>query len=137
MRPMGFIATTLPPQIPVLRIDGWMVQPRDGTKMTRDMMAPRGGASGGGRRLYLIADAADMARARDALADYQPGHPLAGMPAIRHQPDRHLSMVPAGEKIMNPTRNRRPGALLQRGSRHRHGGARLPRRPARRRHLCL
>ena len=33
--PMGFIATTLPPQIPVLRIDGWMVQPRDGTRLTR------------------------------------------------------------------------------------------------------
>ena len=25
--PMGFIAPSLPPQIPVLRIDGWMVQP--------------------------------------------------------------------------------------------------------------
>ena len=45
--PMGFIATTLPPQIPVLRIDGWMVQPRDGTRITSDMIAPGGGASGG------------------------------------------------------------------------------------------
>ena len=29
--PLGFIAPSLPPQIPVLRIDGWMVQPQDGT----------------------------------------------------------------------------------------------------------
>ena len=37
--PMGFIAPSLPPQIPVLRIDGWMVQPRDGTLFTRQMKA--------------------------------------------------------------------------------------------------
>ena len=69
--PMGFIATTLPPQIPVLRIDGWMVQPRDGTVLTTDMKAPgRGAALQAGGDLYLIADANDMGRARDALADY-------------------------------------------------------------------
>ena len=45
--PMGFIATTLPPQIPVLRIDGWMVQPRDGTRSDPADEAPGGGASGG------------------------------------------------------------------------------------------
>src|SRR3984957_20768255 len=33
--PMGFIATQLPPKIPVLRIDGWMARPRDGTQITR------------------------------------------------------------------------------------------------------
>jgi len=68
--PMGFIATQLPPQIPVLRIDGWMVQPRDGTQITRQMKdrvsrhLKRGGA------LYLIADVTETARARDALSDY-------------------------------------------------------------------
>ena len=69
--PMGFIATALPPQIPVLRIDGWMVQPRDGTRMTADMKrrVARQLASGGD--LYLIADRDDMARAHDALADYR------------------------------------------------------------------
>ena len=84
--PLGFIAPSLPPAIPVLRIDGWMVQPRDGTEMTQQMKEPgrrriwpRGGD------LYLIADATDMGRARDALGDYRPAHPLAGMPAIRHQ----------------------------------------------------
>ena len=68
--PMGFIATTLPPQIAVLRIDGWMVQPRDGTKMTKDMMRRVAAHLKSGGDLYLIAEAADMGRAHDALADY-------------------------------------------------------------------
>ena len=69
--PMGFIATTLPPQIPVLRIDGWMVQPRDGTRLTRQMMQRVAAHLAAGEDLYLIADAGDMGRARDALADYR------------------------------------------------------------------
>jgi hypothetical protein len=69
--PMGFIATTLPPQIAVLRIDGWMVQPRDGTRLTKDMMHRVAAHLGSGGDLYLIADAGDMARAHDALADYR------------------------------------------------------------------
>ncbi|MFO1248089.1 MAG: hypothetical protein U1E93_07715 [Alphaproteobacteria bacterium] len=68
--PMGFIATTLPPQIPVLRIDGWMVQPRDGTRITKDMMRRVAAHMAGGGDLYLMADATDMGRARNALADY-------------------------------------------------------------------
>lgn len=68
--PMGFIATTLPPRIAVLRIDGWMVQPRDGTKITRDMKHRISSHLAGGGDLYLIADAGDMSRAHDALADY-------------------------------------------------------------------
>jgi hypothetical protein len=68
--PMGFIAAELPPQIPVLRIDGWMVQPRDGTRITRQMMARVKRQLAGGGDLYLIAEATDMDRARDALADY-------------------------------------------------------------------
>jgi hypothetical protein len=69
--PMGFIATTLPPNIAVLRIDGWMVQPRDGTKITRDMMHRVRDHLAGGGDLYLIADAGDMSRAHDALTDYR------------------------------------------------------------------
>jgi hypothetical protein len=68
--PMGFIVPSLPPQIPVLRIDGWMVQPRDGTVMTRDMRRRVAGHLASGGDLYLIADREDMARAHDALADY-------------------------------------------------------------------
>jgi len=69
--PMGFIATTLPPGIAVLRIDGWMVQPRDGTRITRDMKRRVAAHLAGGGDLYLIADAGDMTRAHDALADYR------------------------------------------------------------------
>ncbi len=68
--PMGFIATTLPPQIPVLRIDGWMVQPRDGTLLTRQMKQRVAAHLAQGGDLYLIAEAADMTRAHDALGDY-------------------------------------------------------------------
>jgi hypothetical protein len=68
--PMGFIATQLPPQIPVLRIDGWMARPRDGTEITRDMKVRVGKHLRLGGDLYLIADATDMGRARDALSDY-------------------------------------------------------------------
>jgi hypothetical protein len=69
--PMGFIATTLPRQIPVLRIDGWMVQPRDGTHLTQEMRRRVAAHLAAGNDLYLIADAGDMGRARDALADYR------------------------------------------------------------------
>jgi hypothetical protein len=68
--PMGFIAATLPPAIPVLRIDGWMVQPRDGTLITRRMKQRVARHLKSGQPLYLIAEATDMSRARDALADY-------------------------------------------------------------------
>jgi hypothetical protein len=69
--PMGFIATTLPPQIPVLRIDGWMVQPRDGSLLTRRMKSRIDAHLDHGGDLYLIADASGMTRARDALGDYR------------------------------------------------------------------
>ncbi|HEY4974344.1 MAG TPA: hypothetical protein VII41_12095, partial [Steroidobacteraceae bacterium] len=68
--PMGFIAAQLPPQIPVLRIDGWMVQPRDGTVITRDMKKRVANHLQQGGDLYLVADTGDMDRARAALADY-------------------------------------------------------------------
>ncbi|MDE2112400.1 MAG: hypothetical protein KGJ79_14745 [Alphaproteobacteria bacterium] len=65
--PLGFIAPSLPPQIPVLRIDGWMVQPEDGTRMTRQMKARVYAHKG---PLFLIADAYDMGRASAAVRDY-------------------------------------------------------------------
>jgi hypothetical protein len=68
--PLGFIAATLPPQIPVLRIDGWMVQPRDETGLTRRMKQRVARHLKAREPLYLIADATDMDRARAALADY-------------------------------------------------------------------
>ena len=68
--PMGFIAPSLPHQIPILRIDGWMVQPKDGTLLTKQMRQRVTAQLQGGGDLYLIADATDMGRAHDALADY-------------------------------------------------------------------
>src|SRR5258708_32781121 len=69
--PMGFIATTLPPQIPVLRIDGWIVQPRDGTRITRDIKKRHAAHLARCGDVMLIADAGDMTRAHDALAHYR------------------------------------------------------------------
>jgi hypothetical protein len=68
--PMGFIATQLPKPIPVLRIDGWMVQPRDGSGLTRIMRQRVAAHLKSGGDLVLIADATDMPRAREALEDY-------------------------------------------------------------------
>jgi hypothetical protein len=68
--PLGFIAPSFPHNIPLLRIDGWMVQPQDGTVLTiamknrvRGHMAHRGD-------LYVLSDAYDMGRTRDALVEY-------------------------------------------------------------------
>ena len=68
--PLGFIATTLPPAIPVLRIDGWFLQPRDGTKLTQDMKARVTRHRREGGDLYLLADATAVTRAKTALKDY-------------------------------------------------------------------
>ncbi|MGA7674864.1 MAG: hypothetical protein WCA78_07415 [Rhizomicrobium sp.] len=65
--PLGFIAPTLPPQVPVLRIDGWMIQPEDGSLLTRKMKARVYAHNG---PLFLIADAYDMGRASAAVIDY-------------------------------------------------------------------
>jgi len=65
--PLGFIAPTLPPQVPVLRIDGWMMQPEDGSYLTQEMKRRVGAHKG---PLFLIADAYDMGRASAAALDY-------------------------------------------------------------------
>ena len=68
--PLGFIAPSLPRTIPLLRIDGYMVQPGDGTKLTQTMQhrVQKHIADGGG--VYLLSDAYDMGRARAAVAQY-------------------------------------------------------------------
>lgn len=69
--PLGFLAPAIPPQIPLLRIDGWMVQPNDGTQMTKGMRQRVARHLKQGGDLFLVADAYDMTRASDALADYR------------------------------------------------------------------
>jgi hypothetical protein len=68
--PLGFLVPSIPHQIPVLRIDGWMVQPGDGTKLTTTMRARVADRIRRKGDLFLIAEAFDMTRAHDALADY-------------------------------------------------------------------
>jgi hypothetical protein len=68
--PMGFIATQLPPQIPVLRIDGWMVQPRDGSLLTRQMKSRVKAHLEQGGVIYVMSAVNDMARAKKAVGDY-------------------------------------------------------------------
>jgi hypothetical protein len=68
--PLGFLAPSIPHQIPLLRIDGWMLQPRDGTLLTRQMKGRVASHLKHKGVLYLIADAFDMTRAHDALKDY-------------------------------------------------------------------
>ena len=69
--PLGFLAPSIPHQIPLLGIDGWMVQPNDGTAMTAQMRKRVAAQLKAKGDLYLIADAYDMTRASDALADYR------------------------------------------------------------------
>ncbi|MGH6877440.1 MAG: hypothetical protein ACREHV_08695 [Rhizomicrobium sp.] len=65
--PLGYLAPSLPPQIPLLRIDGWLIQPQDGSRLTavtrKRVAAFRGD-------LFVIADAGEIMRSRDALAAY-------------------------------------------------------------------
>jgi hypothetical protein len=68
--PMGFIVPRLPAQIPVLRVDGWMVRPRDNTELSRQMKERIVRHLKAGGEVYLIADATEMNQARDALNDY-------------------------------------------------------------------
>lgn len=65
--PFGFLAPSLPPEIPLLRIDGWLIQPRDGSRLTA---ATRKRVSAFRGDLFVIADAGEIARSRGALAAY-------------------------------------------------------------------
>ncbi|HTT83151.1 MAG TPA: hypothetical protein VMF67_06700 [Rhizomicrobium sp.] len=65
--PLGYLVPSLPPQIPVLRIDGWLIQPRDGSHLTSETRKRVAAFRGD---LYVIADAGEIPRSRDALAAY-------------------------------------------------------------------
>ena len=68
--PLGFIAPSFPRSIALLRIDGWMVQPQDGTQLTRTMKDRVVGHLKHGGNLFVLSDAYDMGRTRDALVGY-------------------------------------------------------------------
>ncbi len=65
--PMGYIVPELPPEVPVARIDGWMIRPEDGSKLTAETRARIRAFRGD---LYVIADQYEVGRAGGALADY-------------------------------------------------------------------
>jgi hypothetical protein len=67
IEPMGFLVPELPPQIPVLRIDGWLIQPDDGSTLTADTRARVSAFQGA---LYLIAAPGEIARAHWAAGAY-------------------------------------------------------------------
>ena len=65
--PMGYFAPSFPPVIPLLRIDGWMIQPDDGSKLTaatrRRVESYRGD-------LYVVFNGFEAVRNREALQTY-------------------------------------------------------------------
>ncbi len=65
--PMGYLAPSFPPQIPIVRIDGWMIKPTDGSKLTAETMARVSGYRGD---LYVIFSPFEANRNRDALKAY-------------------------------------------------------------------
>jgi hypothetical protein len=68
--PLGFLAPSFDARIPLLRIDGWMVQPQDGTQLTRMMKGRVFEYINKKNDLYVLSDAYDMGRARAALSEY-------------------------------------------------------------------
>ncbi len=65
--PMGYLVPSLPHEIPVLRIDGWMIQPRDGSRLTAETKARVNAFKGD---IFVIAHEYEVGRAGDALASY-------------------------------------------------------------------
>jgi len=65
--PLGYLAPSLPAQIPILRIDGWLMQPQDGSQLTAEAKSRVAGFRGD---LFVIADSGELARSRDAVAAY-------------------------------------------------------------------
>jgi hypothetical protein len=65
--PMGYLAPSFPAQIPIVRIDGWMIQPTDGSKLTIETRKRVNAYTGD---LYVVFNNFEAARNRDALKVY-------------------------------------------------------------------
>jgi hypothetical protein len=68
--PLGFLAPSFSPKIPIIRIDGWMFQSSDKTGLTKLAHKRVADQLKKHRYLYLVTDAEQMTRAHDALEDY-------------------------------------------------------------------
>jgi hypothetical protein len=65
--PMGYLVPSLPHQIPVYRIDGWMITPQDGSSLTAQTKKKVQDFKG---ELFLMAEEYEIGRASEALEDY-------------------------------------------------------------------
>lgn len=65
--PLGYIAPSIPHEIPILRIDGWMIQPDDGSQLTAETSRRVNAFTGD---LFVIFNEAEAARNRDSLESY-------------------------------------------------------------------
>ncbi len=65
--PMGYLAPSLPHQIPVVRIDGWMIQPDDRSRLTAETRRRVSAFAGD---VYVIFNGFEGARNQDALKSY-------------------------------------------------------------------
>ena len=65
--PMGFLAPSFPSEIPIVRIDGWMIAPKDGSRLTADTKTRVAAFPGD---LYVVFNPFEAARNKDALKDY-------------------------------------------------------------------
>ena len=65
--PMGYLAPSFPAEIPILRIDGWMIAPKDGSRLTADTMRRVAAFQGD---LDVVFNTFEAARNKDALKAY-------------------------------------------------------------------
>ncbi len=65
--PLGYLAPSFPPQVPIVRIDGWMMAPKDGSRMTAQTMGRVAHFQGD---LYVVFNSFEAARNKDALKAY-------------------------------------------------------------------
>lgn len=65
--PLGYLAPSFPAQIPIVRIDGWMIQPKDGSRLTAKTRERVDHFKGD---LYVVFNTFEAARNKDALAAY-------------------------------------------------------------------
>jgi hypothetical protein len=67
IEPMGYLAASFPKTIPIVRIDGWMIQPGDGSQLTQEARKRVAAFQGD---LFVVFKGAETARSREALSAY-------------------------------------------------------------------
>ena len=88
--PMGYLVPSLPRQIPVIRIDGWLIQPQDGSRLTAEARARVAAFKGD---LYLIANPYEINRGARGAGRLWPCLQARRMPRYRSQSRRALYLL--------------------------------------------